>query len=670
MARMYELTTPLAKDVLLFRALRGREELSRMSEFDLSAVSTRADILPGELLGKSVTVKIELRDGGHRYLNGHVTRFAQGGSVGRLAQYRLTVNPALWFLTRTADCRIFQQKSVPDILGEILGSHGVLHRFALDGIHRPREYCVQYRETDFAFVSRLMEEEGISYFLDHADDRHTLHLVDSDAGYPALAKAAIRYFEPDKQVRVDEEFIHAWTFAQSIQPGMATLDDYDPLKPKVDLAARAKRAQPHDRATHEWYDWPGEYSTMDQGEYLAHVRIDEFHAGFERAEARTNVREIAVGRTFTLQNAPRPDQQQQYLIASADYDLRDNAYESSPEEPATYHCTFTVLPVHQGFRPARLTPRPTVKGVHSAVVVGPGGEEIWTDKYGRVKVQFHWDREGKKDENSSCWIRVSHPWAGASWGAVALPRIGQEVIVDFLEGDPDQPIIVGRVYNADQMPPYELPGNKTMSGVKSRSSLKGTPANFNELRFEDKKGEEHLLIHAEKNQDIEVEHDEGHWVGHDRTKTIGHDETTHVKHDRTEIVDGNESITIHGQRTETVGKDETITVHGNRTETVDKDETITIDGSRAATITGKETTSVGKDRAVTITGRDTLDVGKSLSITAADTIVLTVGDASITMKKDGTIIINGKDITLTGSGNIAAKAGKNVTLKGQKVQEN
>jgi type VI secretion system secreted protein VgrG len=738
MARMIELTTPLGKDVLLFRALRAREELARLSEFDLSAVSTRADIIPGDLLGKNVTVKMELRNGGHRHFNGYVTRFAQGGMVGRHYHYRMTVRPWLWFLTRTADCRIFQDRTVPEIVKEVFADHSVAaFEEKLDGTYAKREYCVQYRETDFDFVSRLMEEEGIYYYFDHQDSQHVLKLVDSYSGHKALEqKATIAYYAPGKQIRADEEFIHAWTFDQSIQPGVVALDDYDSIKPKADLAAKAKLVEEHEHADYEVFDWPGEYRETGDGDYLVRARIDELHAGFERAEAECNVREIAVGRLFNFTNAPRRDQEREYLIVSADYELRDNAYETSPEEGATYHCTFTVLQSRQQFRPGRITPRPAVKGLHSAVVVGPGGEEIWCDKYGRVKVQFHWDRYGKKDENSSCWVRVAHQWAGGTWGVIALPRIGQEVVIDFLEGDPDQPIIVGRVYNADQMPPYELPANKTQTGIKTRSSLGGGAANFNEIRFEDKKGSEQLYIHAEKNQDIEVENDETHWVGHDRTKTIDHDETTHVKHDRTETVDNNETITIHGNRTETVDKNETITIHQNRTEQVDLDETITVSGNRTRTVQQNEIvtvlltrthsvgvneminvgvaqevtvgvtrmlsvgtsqtetfgtsvttdvgtdwkTKIGKDSVTNIVkncttdiGQDekrkigknlqiqvvedeTRNVGKKLHVTAGDEIVLTCGQSVITMKKDGTIKIEGKAITIDATQKIDEKA--------------
>ena len=384
-----------------------------------------------------------------------------------------------------------------------------------------------------------------------------------------------------------------------------------------------------------------------------------------------------------------------------------------------------------------------VQGIQTAVVTGPAGEEIYVDKYGRVKVQFFWDRKGKKNENSSCWIRVSEQWAGKNWGFVCNPRIGQEVIVDFLEGDPDRPLITGRVYNAEQMPPYDLPGNMTQSGIKSRSSKGGSPANCNEILFEDKKGSELVSIHAEKDQSISVEHDESHTVGHDRTKTIDHDETSHIKHDRTETVDNDETITIHGNRTETVDKDETITIHGNRTETVDKNETITIGGNRTETVDknenitihGGRTENVDKDENITIgggrtenvsqgrvhhhrrrtdrerlqgrvdhhrrrshrereqgrehhhrrwphrereQGRGHHDLGRSIDqcrrrrsrSPRASPSRSTVGKASIMMNKDGTITIDGKDITIDGSGEITQQGQQEHDAQGQKILQN
>jgi type VI secretion system secreted protein VgrG len=301
-------------------------------------------------------------------------------------------------------------------------------------------------------------------------------------------------------------------------------------------------------------------------------------------------------------------------------------------------------------------------------------------------VQFHWDRYGKADENSSCWVRVAQVWSGKTWGAIHIPRIGQEVIVEFLEGDPDQPIITGRVYNADQMPPYDLPANRTQSGIKSRSSLKGTTDNFNEIRFEDKKGEEQLFIHAEKNQDIEVENDETHTVGHDRTKDVGNDETTTIGKNRTEKVGEDESITIAGNRTESVGKDESISIDGNRTENVGKnesitigknrtenvgkDETISIGGNRTEDVAKNEKVTVGEERQHSVGKNDTLEVGKKLGAKAGDEISLQCGDASITLKKNGEIVIKGKDIKLDGSGKVDVKAASDLTLKGSSIKEN
>jgi type VI secretion system secreted protein VgrG len=743
MPRMMELSSPLGKD-LLFRWLRGREELGRPSEFELAALSTRNDIKPSDLLGKKITVKLERAKGGTRYFNGHVTRFAQGDTLGRYYEYRMTVRAWVWFLTRTADCRIFQEKTVPDIIKEVFADHSMaVFDDGLNGTYAQREYCVQYRETDFDFVSRLMEEEGIYYYFEHADGKHTMKLVDSDSAHKKLeGRETIAFHPPGRALRGDEGYIQIFRQAQRIQPGLVATRSYDFVKPKADLGVKAQIVEKHDVADYEIYDYEGDYVQTDNGDHLARVRIDELHTEFELAEAECNVREVAVGHTFKLTNAPRKDQEQDYLIVKAEWDLQNNAYETNTEEDAVYHCTMTVLQAKQQFRPARITPRPTMGGPQTALVVGPGGEEIYCDKYGRVKVQFHWDRYGKKNENSSCWIRVSNPWAGANWGGMAVPRMGQEVIVDFLEGDPDQPIITGRVYNADQMPPYALPANMTQTGIKSRSSKGGGGANFNEIRFEDKKGSEQVFLHAEKNQDIEVEKDETHWVGNDRKKNIDHDETTVVKNNRTETVGVNEKIDVGANRTETVGANETISISGNRSETVSQNEmvnvlltrthsigvndmlnvgaarevtvgggqAVTVGGAQAVTVGGaqtetvgqsqtesygkSQTTSVGTDRTTTVAdncstdvGKDqTLKVGKNLStevgedekrkigknlvIEAGDQVVIKCGSASITMKKDGTIIIDGKDITTTGSGKINVKANSDIVMKGSKIEQN
>ena len=553
MPRVMEITTPLGEDVLLFHRMHAYDELSRLSEYQIELLSSRGDVDLDKILGQNVTVKLELPDNKLRYFNGYVTRFAQIGMHGRYHLYHATVRPWLWFLTRTANCRIFQDKTVPDIIKLVFDDHQIADvKQELNGTYRTWEYCVQYRETDFNFVSRLMEQEGIYYYFRHIDGRHTLVLTDSISTHAAFpGYETITFMPQDRALRQEYERISEWNLVREIQPGRYVIDDFDFKKPSVELQVQTQITRQHDLADYEVYDYPGEYVTTGEGDEYVRARIEELHTRFETTRGMGNARGICPGYLFKLTGHAREDQNNEYLVVSTQHALEYNEYESMENTGASFDCNFGVLNSRQPFRPLRTTPKPAVQGPQTAIVVGPSGDEIFTDKYGRVKVQFHWDREGKQNENSSCWMRVSHPWAGKNWGMIAIPRIGQEVIVDFLEGDPDQPIITGRVYNAEQMPPWELPANKTQTGVLTRSSLGGTAANANAIRFEDKKGEEQLWIHAEKNQDIEVENDETHWVGHDRTKTIDNDETTHVKHDRTETVDNNETITIGVDRTET-----------------------------------------------------------------------------------------------------------------------
>jgi type VI secretion system secreted protein VgrG len=751
MPRVMSITTPLGED-LLFHGMSAREEMSRLFAYDVTLLSKRDDIKLDEILGQNVTISLVLPNESVRAYNGYVTRFRQGGQYGRYTQYVAVVRPWLWFLTRTADCRIFQEMKVPDIIKQVFSDNPAAdYKLDLTGSYRKWTYCVQYRETDFNFVSRLMEQEGIGYYFRHSDGKNTLVLTDSASKHsPRSEYEKLSYIGAREQVRPDFEHVTSWSFGREIQPGVYVHDDYDFERPGVELKTNKSLPRGHKASDSEVYDYPGDYIQVPDGQQYAEVRMEEFGTQFEAAQASTNARGLTVGSLLTLEDHPRHDQNREYLITAANFDLRFGDYEALHDAGDTnYQCSFTAMPTSQQFRPKRITPKPFVQGPQTAVVVGPGGEEIYTDKYGRVKVQFHWDRRGKKDENSSCWIRVSHPWAGKQWGAVALPRIGQEVIVDFLEGDPDQPIITGRVYNAEQMPPYELPANKTQSGVKSRSSLNGSAANFNELRFEDKKGSELVTLHAEKDQSIGVEHDEAHWVGHDRTKTIDHDETTHVKHDRTETVDHDETITVHGKRTEVVDKDENITIHMNRVERVDKDESISIGGSmnlgvdrsKSETVTinsaetvgvakelsvgglyqvsvgaafnttvgaamgvevvgasaeavgGGKTIGIGGDHSITIGGADTVTVAKDQGVTvkgqyeatvtkeytvkaktitlqAEDEILISVGKAKIAMKKDGTVTIEGKDLSMKASGKINQKADGDVIVKGSKIAQN
>jgi type VI secretion system secreted protein VgrG len=627
MQRTMEIVTPLGPDVLLLRRMRTREELSRLSEFDIELLSEERQIAPASILGRNVTVRLELEGDAVRHFNGYVTRFGQAGMQGRYHAYRALVRPWLWFLTRTADCRIFQELSVPEIVKQVFADHGMADlKDELTYTYPKRSYCVQYRETDFDFVSRLLEQEGIYYFFEHAAERHTLVLADATSVHVrAPGYETLRYIEASRLVRPDQEVVSRWDQACEIQPGRYRMTDYDFERPRADLMAHAAATRENVLADYEVYDYPGVYRNSADGEQYVDARLDELQARFDTVRAAGTPRGVAAGRLFEFAGHPRADQNGEYLVTAVDYTMSVNEYETEPAPGTVCTCEFTALSSRQQFRPRRLTPVPVVKGPQTAVVVGPAGDEIFTDKYGRVKVQFHWDRYGKKNENSSCWVRVAQPWAGKNWGMMAVPRIGQEVVVDFLEGDPDQPIITGRVYNAEQMPPWALPANMTQSGVLTRSSKGGSGANANELRFEDKKGAEQVYLHAEKNQDISVENDETHSVGHDRSKSIGHDETYSVGHDRSKAIGHDETTQVKHDRTETVGNNEIVGIGGNRSISVGASETASVALQRTHTVGINETITVGAAQEVTIGAFQMVTVGANQTVSVGAAHVMTIG---------------------------------------------
>jgi type VI secretion system secreted protein VgrG len=594
----------------------------------------------------------------------------------------MEVVPALWFLTLSSDCRIFQHLSVLDIVQKVLGENAVTDvDVRCTKSYPKREFCVQYRETHFDFVSRLLEEEGINYFFEHAAGSHTLILSD-DPTSAALCPggAAVRMASSDEPWQESDVCV-AVTSGIGVYTGQVILRDYDPLQPSLNLESSAAGRE---KAKH--YDYPGKYSDLAEGKRYAKIQAEAFGSRAQIVSGTGNCRFFLSGHKFSLEDHYRSDLNAAYHLLEVRHVAGAGDYRSWDSATLDYRNEFVAVPLATKFRPARRTARPIVHGTQTAVVVGPGGEEIFTDEYGRVKVQFYWDRQGKLNEDSSCWIRVATTWAGKEWGAIRIPRIGQEVVVDFLEGDPDRPIIVGSVYNAQQMPPFGLPANRTQSGVKSRSSLSGTPANFNEIRLEDKKGSELVFIHAEKDKDVSVEHDNSESVGHDNSVSVGNnetyrignnqsigvgaDQTTNVGGNRTESVGKDEGISIDGNRTESVGKDESITIGKNRTESVGKDDTVEIGQHRAVTIAKNETLKIGETRAVEIEKDDSLKVGKNFLLDVGESITIKAGDASISMKKDGTITIKGKDITLSGSGKVNVKASSDVVVKGSKVLSN
>lgn len=743
--RRIQIHTVLDDDHLLIKDAVIHEKLGRLGTMDLELLSPDPSLALDSLLGQPLSLELAVDGDQTRFFHGLVSECSQTGRLGRYCRYSARVVPWLWLLTQTSDCRIYQQKSIPDIVKAVFREHGTSNfEDSLTGNYSPRDYCVQYMETDFEFVSRLMEEEGIYYFFRHEKDKDTLVLCDSVGAHSAAVNyATISYYPPTANVVRKTDHINNWLLSHSMQSGKVAHTDFDFTKPRTSLLAQHAQPGNYPKGDAEMFAYPGGYATVNDGGRYAQRRLEAIQRHYERVSGAGNARGLAVGCLFTLDGYPRDDQNREYLVVSTAHRLTATDYESaqpSGEEDCTVN--FEAIPGKEPYRSLPITRKSRVAGPQTAIVVGKAGEEIYTDQYGRVKVQFHWDRYGKKDENSSCWVRVSQAWAGKNWGAMHIPRMGQEVIVDFLEGDPDRPLITGRVYNAAEMPPYDLPANQTQSGIKSRSSKGGSPANFNEICFEDKMGSEMLTIHAEKDQTISVEHDEGHTVGHDRTKSVGHDETTTVANNRTETVGSNEQISIGIDRTEKVGANESITIGANRTISVGASETasvalqrthsvginetisvgaaqeVTIGALQAVTIGAVHTLSVGASQSVTVgagqtinvtgdrtisasanqsvsvgsaasmtvgadesravTGGRTTSVGRddalsitnNLNITAGDSITLTTGSASIAMKKDGTITISGKGITINDSGNTTHKASGNIVMKGSKIQQN
>jgi type VI secretion system secreted protein VgrG len=550
--RRIGVATPLGEDVLLLSSFQGEEGVSRLFRFDLELLSENESVDFDALVGKNVTFWITLADGSDRFINGQVSRFSQGGRDAAFTSYHAEVVPWLWFLTRTADCRIFQNKNVPDIIQEIFTDFGFKdYALRLYGDFPVREYCVQYRETAFNFISRLIEEEGIFYFFEHENGKHTLVLADSPTEHkPCPQQSTVRY-EKSAGSWQEDDVILEWRLQQELRPGQYALNDFDFESPATDLTVNVSG-----KGTYELYDYPGEYTKRGDGDKKVRVRLQETETPYQVGYASSVCRAFTSGYKFNMTDHYRGSQNQAYVLTSIRHSASQGGdFRSGSDDEFHYSNSFECIPTATRFRPSRTTPEPVVQGAQTAIVVGPSGEEIFTDKYGRVKVQFHWDREGKLNEHSSCWIRVAQPWAGKQWGSIYIPRVGQEVIVDFLEGDPDRPIITGRVYNAEQMPPYELPGEKTKSTFKSNSSTGG--GGFNEIRFEDKKGKEQIFIHAERNKDIRIKNDLFETIGgethliveKDQLEQIKGDKHQHVKGDLNEKVDGTKSLTA-GQNLE------------------------------------------------------------------------------------------------------------------------
>jgi type VI secretion system secreted protein VgrG len=570
--RLLSIETPLGKDVMLLTRLDGEEALSNLFEINIEMFSQRKAIDPSELVGQNVTLQINDAADGFlerlitepRYINGYIRYFRQEGrQLQDLRSYTAVVVPWLWFLTQTSDCKVFQNQTVEEIATSIFLDNGFSDfQFRCVMPKNTREYTVQYKESDFDFLSRLFEEEGFYYYFQHEHGKHTLIISDHIGGYGKCKDGQVEYSSGSL---VAAHTIHTWHHTYQFMTGQCTQRDYDFTQPRNRLnTCTAAQMKVPGVQKFERFTYPGRYTDKALGERYTRYRMEAEEAEHDVIIGESGCRSFVAGHSFTLsRHDDDPAEKGDYLLMSVVHTAQDYSFTIDDEQIKEYSNHFRCMDSDTIYRPPLKTGWPKMQGPQNAIVVGPAGEEIYTDEYGRVKIQFPWDRYGQYDENSSCWVRVSHAWAGKGWGGIYIPRVGQEVIVDFIDGNPDNPLITGRVYNADQMPPFGLPANKTQSGFLSRSSKGAGASNANALRFEDKKGEEEIWLHAERNQRIEVENDESHWVGRDRQKRIDGNETVEVKLSKTTSIGENEGVSVGKSRTTDIGETEQINVKEN-----------------------------------------------------------------------------------------------------------
>jgi type VI secretion system secreted protein VgrG len=657
---MMNISTPLGEDYLLINKLSASEALSDLFRIDVELLHeekeagsepTLVDIQ--KILGKAVVITITQRDGTTRHFNGIVNNFSQGNRDERFSYYYATIVPSLWLLTQRHQSRIFQHMSVPDILKKVF--EGLEVEWKIQGTFNPRNYCVQYRETDFAFASRLMEEEGIFYYFQHTDETHKMIVGNTPQHHlDCPSKKDLPFF---LEVKDEEDWVSSvgtWRVDYKLQSGKVSFRDFHFELPTTKIDGEQPTIQEvAGNQKLEIYDYPGgyarKYDGVDKGggdrpadvqkvhedkTQTVKTRMQELDAQFRTINGMSDCCSLTAGYRFKLDKHPNKDFNKQYTLVSVSHQIEQSPdYISDEEVSNAYGNSFSCIEFATPFRPPQKTPKPVVQGSQTAVVVGPSGEEIFTDKYGRVKVQFHWDREGEYDSNSSCWLRVAQSWAGKKWGMMFIPRIGMECIIDFFEGDPDQPVITGCVYNAEMMPPYKLPDEKTKMTIKSDSSKGGQ--GFNELRFEDKKGSEQIFIHGEKDIDIRIKNDRRELVRRDRHLIVERDKRERVKRDTHLIVD-RDSI-------EKIKRDYHLKIEGKVSQEITK--------TYSRKISDNVTEEFGKDFQIKTSGKQKMSAD-TIVLEATTGITLKVGSNFITINNSG-IQISGTPSVMINSGGAA-----------------
>ncbi|MCC5853846.1 MAG: type VI secretion system tip protein VgrG [Alkalimonas sp.] len=596
-----EIITPLGKDALYLTRFSLKEGISKQFVVTSDVYTNGQTIAAADLIGKEVTIRLELGSHQQRYIHGKVADLhALGLRVNKDAtgndyrDYRLTIVPASWFMQHRVNSRIFREKNVLRIIELLAAEHGVdVDTTTHTSSYPDYDFKVQYQESDLNFLQRLMEEEGLFYFFEHTDSSHTMVLADKASAYKPCPKNASVKFHTGS---LADDHIVSWQNQLTMVPGQYIQRHYDLQKPKALPTGQYQHGNlVPGHANYEIFSYGAEAESLDRAQAIASIRLESLQKDMEVRAGTSNCRDFSAAKTFTItEHEDDAEVGKQYVITDVELIAAvSNQSGAAQAGQCSIHNSFKCVPKKVVYRPYASAYKPLITGVQTATVTCKGDEEISVDELGRVTVKFHWDRSDITDHESSCAIRVSQHWAGKNWGAFFFPRRDQEVLVEFINGDPDQPIITGAVYNSDHMPPYNLPDDKTQSGIKSRSSKKGGADNFNEIRFEDKKGEELFYMHAEKDMSMQVEHD----------------------------------FTLH----------------------VENDQHDTIDNDRTTLVKANDNLDVKKERVSKIGQSDTLDVGKALLINAGNSITLKTGAASITLKSDGSIDIKGVNISIKGA---------------------
>jgi len=674
--RQMAVTTPLSDDALLLRRFSGSEELSRLFEYEIEMVSENDSLDPTRIVGENISWMLNQSGDAPRYWNAHVSSFRYAGQNDAGTIYRATVVPWLWFLTQTTDCRIFQHKTTAEIIETVFTDLGFRDfEFHLHGNYEKREYCVQYRESDFNFVSRLMEEEGIFYYFEHQNGIHTLIIADDISSYFRLPDYDVEMADPDHSGDLSDQ-ITSWEHETRFRSGRWTQTDFNFKKPRTRLLTTTETVMPVPLTKKfEIYEYPGCFTERKPGHHLTRIRMQESEADHDVVFGECLYRSFAPGGRFRIRNhVNSAEVGREYVVRKSVVEASvGGSYDvhlSAPGE-INFHCRFECLPSKAVFRPARQTRRPVVEGPQTAIITGPPGEEIYPDEFGRVKAQFHWDREGRFDEKSSCWLRVSQVHAGQGWGMMDLPRVNEEVIVSFLEGDPDRPIITGRVYNGENMPPFSLPAGKTRRGNTTKT-YKG--AGHNEMSMDDSPGKEQLRMNAQYDMNSNVNHDQTLNVGNNQTEKVGVNRTRSVGSNEKVEIGGNQSIHVTGEQSVNVDCSQTVTVG----------KTITISAGDSITLKcGASTISMNKAGLITITGTIVTVAGAAQASLSAPVTNVTGGilltamgaitrvqGASLLQLKGKTTEVEGSTATSVKGGNVTVKSNATLSLLGSPIKLN